>query len=99
QHFVHPSEIAFAPDGKTLATCNEHGIVLWQTLTGRKLRTLPEPRASSVCFAPDSRTLFVASGPCVHVWDPVTGEQRYHYPGHEGRVHTVIPFPDGKSVL
>jgi RNA polymerase sigma factor (sigma-70 family) len=54
------SSLAFAPDGKTLATA-EMGVVLWDVTTGNVKATFPEPTSvAQVVFSPDGRTLALA---------------------------------------
>jgi WD40 repeat protein len=69
--------IAFAPDGKTLATASSDRLVrLWDAATGEERRTLRGHlgNVSSVAFAPDGKTL--ASGSrdqTVRLWVVATG--------------------------
>jgi len=84
------SLIAFAPDGKTLATAGSSGVRFWDIATGReRSRCQGEGSdAAAVAFAPDARTLATAehySG-TVHTWDVATGKRK---PGPSG--HTSVP--------
>lgn len=49
--------IAFSPDGKLLAAGLFHDIKLWETSTGREVRSFPASVVSSVAFTPDGRLL------------------------------------------
>ena len=56
---------AFAPDGRTLASGSlDHTIKLWDSASGRLLRTLTGHThwVNSVAFSPDGRTLASGSG-------------------------------------
>jgi WD40 repeat protein len=54
--------VAFSPDGKVLATADQHEAVLWEVATGRRLRVLPTKGLGpiDVAFSPDGRYVAVA---------------------------------------
>jgi WD40 repeat protein len=71
--------VAFSPDGKTLATGDEHGSTsLWNPATGQLTAVLPPgqsattPPVSSVGFSPDGKTLVAADGSGIPLWDVAT---------------------------
>lgn len=74
-------DVAFAPDGKVLATTSRNEpVIIWDTATGRRLRTLASAtRPGSVAFSPDGMSLAVSelSGAVVlwntQTWTPTTG--------------------------
>ncbi|HTK76608.1 MAG TPA: serine/threonine-protein kinase, partial [Gemmataceae bacterium] len=67
-HRDRVTSVAFAPDGKTLASGDASGTLrLWHVATGQELFVLEDRRRlsiSSVAFSPDGRVLAVAGNPC-----------------------------------
>jgi hypothetical protein len=98
----HVQSLAFAPDGKTLATAG-HGpeVRLWDVATGRLLAALRghSHEARIVAFSPDGKTL--ASGGdegMVCLWDVATGRPRSRLPGYEAAVSALAFTPDGRTL-
>jgi WD40 repeat protein len=103
--------LAFAPDGKTLASSvlhkqpNQDGVKvwgevkLWDPYTGRKRALVwKSPRYIwALAFAPDGQTLALASiDHTIRLWDLAGGECRATLRGHTGAVLTLAYSPDGK---
>jgi WD40 repeat protein len=104
QHLVRG--LAFAPDGKTLATGgSSHDlpgeIKLWDPFTGVERTSL---RAShngfySLAFAPDGRTLAATSiDQAVTLWDIATGKELLSIPVHIADSVAIVLSPDGQTL-
>jgi WD40 repeat protein len=72
------SLLTFSPDGKLLASARDGSIKVWETATGKELRTLPGYLynvASAVSFE-DNRTLrFLGADRSLQLWDVTTGKE------------------------
>jgi WD40 repeat protein/serine/threonine protein kinase len=91
--------VAFAPDGKTLATLRDDGVVqLWDPVRGVELRRFPAATGEACClaFAPDSATLAVGRGPQVELWEVAGGKLRRTLTGHTNTVASLAFSTDGK---
>ncbi len=99
-------DVAFSPDGKTLAVASREGSVqLWDVATGKLLETLKGHSSAvlSVAFSPDGRTL--ASGgtdQTVRLWNVETRRELMQLdPGgvELGHVESLAFSPDGRHLL
>jgi WD40 repeat protein len=104
-HAAGIQAVAFAPDGRTLASGSRDGTVItWDVAdpSHPSLRHRLEGNAGSVWAVAYSRDgTLLASGNddgTVRLWDPPTGRERCTLIGHTGKVRTLAFSRDG-SVL
>src|SRR5262249_18350696 len=100
-------EVAFSPDGKTLAAGLESGEVrLFDVASGWQVATLAGSlhggRVRWLGFHPDGRSLVVAgtwTDNAVCVWDLATRKQPRRLPGHRSEVLTGAWRADGRLLI
>lgn len=102
-HGDNIESLAFAPDGKTLASGGKDRVVrLWDAATGAEKLTLPaaEHTPTFLLFTPDGQTLLVASEALKTVvfWDLAANKERLTIRGLEHGVFAAALSPDGKTL-
>ncbi|MFC1525099.1 cytochrome D1 domain-containing protein [Planctomycetota bacterium] len=94
--------VAFSPNGKYIASVCWQTIKIWNTKTGRDIKTISvknNPFFQSVAFSPDGKYLLEGSGgEIVRLWDVGTGKEIKTF-GHEDSVRSVAFSPDGKFAI
>jgi WD40 repeat protein len=95
-------DVAYAPDGRTLATAgSDWTAILWDAATGQKRLVLRghEAPVQVVRFAPDGRRVVTGStDQALKLWDADTGRERVMLTGHTARV-AALAFAAGGRVL
>ncbi|MFJ9150808.1 helix-turn-helix domain-containing protein [Streptomyces sp. NPDC102270] len=100
-HHGPVNAVAFAPDGRLLATAGSYGTVqLRRTSDHRTIATLTVPgRVRCVAFSPDGRTLAATStdGP-VRIWDTADHRLRTLLPAATNGAHALAFDPRGRTL-
>ncbi len=99
------SDVAFSPDGKTLAVPDSdgtHSLRLYDVATGRS--TIAFDRAegdlvANVIYSPDGKTIASwGHGNVIRLWDVASRRIRANLIGHSGQVNSVAFSRDGKKI-
>jgi RNA polymerase sigma factor (sigma-70 family) len=99
RHGQQVVEMAFAPDGRTLASAAGDGIRLWDTATGQLRSRLGTVGVyvTGVAFAPNGKTLASVDDQ-IHLWDLATGKRLRHFGKNQLPYSGVFFRRDGKQL-
>jgi RNA polymerase sigma factor (sigma-70 family) len=94
RHFSTAQCVAYAPDGKLLASGGwDRAVRLWDPATGKERGQLLGLKGwvNALAFSPDGRFLAgVGFEQAICLWDIKTGKVVRRLTGHQGNVHTLV---------
>jgi WD40 repeat protein len=97
---LRPNNVAFSPDGATLATASSMDVQLWNAATGQQTGgTKDGGTGCGLAFSPDGKLLAVgrAQGE-IQLLDAAIGQVTATLTGHTKTVWSVAFSPDGKTL-
>ncbi|MBV9470658.1 MAG: WD40 repeat domain-containing protein, partial [Abitibacteriaceae bacterium] len=91
-------QIAFSPDGSTLAGGEGSSVNIWDTKNWKLSHYLAGTiMMRAIAYSPDGDTLATGSwDQTIRLWDTHTGDLKKVLQGHTGEVHYLAFSPDGK---
>jgi RNA polymerase sigma factor (sigma-70 family) len=92
--------VVFSPDGKTLASAGEDGVIrVWEAPTGKELRHFDVGFQGHLAFSPDGKTLAAAARDnFVALWDLGTGKKLRQFRGPDQYFGCLAFSPDGQTL-
>src|SRR5262249_36459001 len=87
------------PDGRTLLLSTPDGVIVWDMVGGKELRTL-KGAGEELLVAPDSKSVITNNG-SLQRWDLATGQALWadnYEAGHIGEVTSLLLSADGKRL-
>ncbi len=90
--------VAFSPDGKSVASCGDRLVQMYDVATGRRLRQFKgSSDLKRLAFSPEGKWIATAGGDrTVHVWSVGSGEVVAVLRGHSDKIIGVSFSADGK---
>jgi WD40 repeat protein len=94
-------DVAFSPEGNTLAACGHRAIVLWERSTGRLIHVLRGQQGGifHLAFAADgSRLASVGGDRTLRIWQMATGKEIRRFELPQSGLRSAALSPDGATL-
>jgi hypothetical protein len=95
--------MAFAPDGKMLASADRTTLRFWDLATRqerlRRIDLKGFPKQKSLAWSPDGKVIAVSctgQPQSLTLWEPATGDKLRQFRGHNGNISALVFAPDAK---
>ncbi len=101
-HIGSVLSVAFSPDGRRIVTgSNDKTAKVWDSETGRELRTLNCPGGvRSVAFSQDARRIVTGlPDNTAKVWDMESDRELLTLKGHTRQINSIAFSPDGRRIV
>jgi WD40 repeat protein len=91
--------VAYAPDGRSLASGGSEGLKLWDVDTGRQRQTLRlTDSVDCLAYSADGSRLVSGGNYALRVWNPLSGELLHSFRGHSHSILGVAFSPDSRRI-
>ena len=98
-HALGARAVAFAPDGKTIASAQKTsvGLTLWNVANGQSMREVSGhgDEINAIAFAHDGRLVSASDDKTIRIWRTANGRLAKTFEGHTEWIRSVAISPDG----
>jgi WD40 repeat protein len=100
--------VTFSPDGRTLATGGQGGVIFWDTASGEQKATWAHPGGANgsyvmaLAYSPNGKILAsggTAGTGTIKLWDAAMGQLLGTLKGHATAVYSLAFDPDGQTLV
>ena len=91
------SELAFAPDGRSLRAAGDRGVARWDVVTGSALTAVAKAAVTALAAAPNG-SLYATGSPTgeIHLVDAASDQVLASLPGHSSAVRSIAFSADSR---